>query len=62
MEDVFQSLKPMIHACTVPNGESVSSDHVGECIIHAKDGRFSGRRLELYIDWREQDERRHADG
>lgn len=56
MEDVFQSLKPMIPACTVPDGESVSSDHVGECIIHANDGCFSGRRLELYIDWREQDE------
>lgn len=53
MEDIFQGLKPMIPACTVSDGESVSSDHIGQCIINANDGRFSGRRLYLYIDWRE---------
>lgn len=53
MDVVFQSLKPMIPSCMVPDGQSVTSDHVGQCIIHANDGCFSGRRLELYIDWRE---------
>lgn len=53
MDVVFQSLKPMIPSCMAPDGQSVTSDHVGQCIIHANDGCFSGRRLELYIDWRE---------